>query len=186
MLPILLLKRYWRESVIGLLVVALLLAALAARQAHFERDTARAKAAQVEAAYAHPATSSATSGTKTTGPTRVVERIVRRMTLEEFQKENPAEAARFRDQMTSQWLEVIDRETTTGGTTETSATAATSKPDAGPIAAAAPVRTNRLLLGGQLVSGGYAAIAGYSFSNRLDLLGGYGHDGPLAQVIIRF
>ncbi len=154
-------RRYWREGSIGLLVLAVFV--VAAGWARDRREFARQKLV-----YENPAVKIVEKIVRVQGPVRVITRVVQK----------PGETVTI----------VEERR---GEVVESSESGHESRPV--PIREAmAPARADRWLAGIQVDdlrfrdSRGYTALAGYSFRNRVDVLGGWGGDGGKIQLGIRF
>lgn len=155
-------RKYWRESAIGALALAL--AFMVARDAQGKRDAATARIV-----YTHPETKSEVSGTEASGASRKETNV----------KRHPDGSVE---------TSIVEE---TGPVLKTFGEVKTSAPVPLSVAMA-PARADRWLLAVQVDDlrfhdvRGYTGLAGYSFRNRVDVLAGWGGDGGKLQVGLRF
>jgi hypothetical protein len=154
-------RQYWREGSIGILALAVVVLVAAWIKGQNELETARL-------VYAYPQTKTVEKIVHVSGPVRIVTKVI----------EKPGET-----------VTTIDENR--GPVTETSEARLESQPV--PISLTlAPTRTDRWLLAVQVDDGrfhqaeGYTGLVGYSFRNRVDVLGGWGGDGGKLQIGLRF
>lgn len=154
-------RRYWRESSIAVLVVAVVV--VVAGWMHDRRDLERARLV-----YLHPQKRSVEKLVTVTGPVKIVTHTI----------EKPGETVT---------VIVEDR----GAVVESSGSEVTSTPVPLAVAMAPPRTDRWLLgalVDDARFSDtkGYTGLAGYSFRNRMDLMAGGGAEGFKLLAVVRF